>query len=86
MSTREVYLIYVPFLNSRMYYVANEEWSFEPREARYFNSEEYAQQHINRLKEHEKRALYMHSINPEKLAIECSEQPGEDHLSFSYTC
>lgn len=85
MSLAKVYMIYVPFLNSRLYYVANEEWSFEPREARYFNSDLHAQTHINRLREHESKTLCSQSIDPKKLLIECSEQDVEDHLEFSYT-
>ena len=83
MSTRLVATIYTPYLNELLYYVSNHEWSFEIKEARFFNSEQEAHLAINRLKSHDVRDLNLHSIDPQKLFVKISQQEVAEGLHFS---
>lgn len=81
---KHVNVIYTPYLNEKLYYVSNNEWSFEIKEARFFSSEEEAQTAINRLKTHNVRDLNLHSIDPDQLFIESSEQEVTEFLQFNF--
>lgn len=84
MATNKVFTIYVPFLNSKLYYVANEEWSFEITEARYFSCVLEALLRIERLRNYEQHALWLHSINPDDLKIESSQQETQSFIHLHY--
>lgn len=83
MTTKEVFVICVPFLDLKLYYVSNNEWSFEITEARFFSSTADAQMVVNRLKTVDSRSLLLHSINPEELTIKSSVQEVTEVLHFS---
>ena len=83
MVIKQVFLIYVPYLNEKLYYVCNSEWTFEVEQSRFFVSLDDAQMAIDRLRTVDIRDLNLHSINPEQLTIEGYRQEVEEFIQIS---
>lgn len=79
----QIWLIYQPYLTSKLYFCSITEWSFRINEAQIFKNQKLALMMLARIQTHNRKELEVAGVDVPQLQITSTWMEVTNHLHFS---